>query len=304
MHAKLVNELKARDGIDNDNDWYSETNIRPQIAYHLKDGKTVTRLYTECPTDTAIMLSGLEDLEEFKRKTNPSFLLKAGQLKGIDIMNRLGLGNAFENLTDEQQKQLLEALQKDTLEEQIKDILNQTYDAVGYIHLIADESKMNETMEIPSNSTILITEQHTNTIAWLKSNGYDKAMQIDKSKLSKVGISWKNSKYMGMNSGTIYFYANPVKQMMDGDEVFSNDTWFVIDDNRAVVEQLYGLARNTRSISNNNYQLYFQYGDSKNALLLYLPEDKLPKELANRYKNGMGDDLNTAGTTVPYASKG
>lgn|GEM_PF-2409728 len=306
MHSNLVQTLRARDGINNN--WYDQTNIRPQIAYHLKDGKTIKRLYTDCPADIANMLSGLEDLEEFKRQTNPAFLLKAGQLKGIDIMNRLGLGNAFENLTDEQQKQLLEALQNDTLNEQIKDILNQTYDAVGYIHLIADESKIKEMTEIPSNSTILITEQHTNTIAWLKSNSFYKAMEIDKSKLSKVGISTQNSKYMGMNSETIYFYANPVNQMMDGDEVFSNeysdDTWFVVDDDRAVVEQLYELARNNGSITNNDYQLYFQYGDSKNALLLYLPENKMPQELANRYKNGMGDDLNTAGTIVPYTSKG
>jgi len=298
LHADTVKEQRGRD--EKHFNWEESSNIYPNIIYKLKNGKSVMRSYSAITMETAQVLGRLEDLEEFKRQTNPAFLLEAGQLKGVEFMNRFATGNTFEALSEAQQKQLLDALQKDALSERVEDIVNESYDAVGYIRLVVAGTFAEPTF-VPTSSTILITEQYANTIAWLKSNGFYEKMEVDESKITRVGINRLNSKYMGYENDAVFIMMNPDAGMMDRYQVFDSEyakeEWLAVDD-AETAKKLYKLGRNSGASDRNGYQLYFEYGDSENALCLFVPQSKLPKELADRYSTLIGDELTYAKETA------
>lgn len=167
-----------------------------EITYNLSDGGTMTRRYNRVYIEALLALANLEDKDDFISVNHPLFWMDKMSIPQVDMINSVGVNNSFQagrdipmELSKEELRALLDALQQDMLLESLSEIKTPSKPALGYVFLsyktrsdlyylnLIEEHPDLEFYEMGRNQNmvaVLVTEEYQNTIAFLKANGvYD-----------------------------------------------------------------------------------------------------------------------------------
>lgn len=288
FHQEAYRELSQPDL----GDWQRSAFDSPTITYLLKNGKVLVRSYYAVGEETFSLLGGLEEKQEFKRQTNPAYILQAGQVPYIILHDPLNSGESSGQiwLTKENQEQLLEALRKDADKETLKD-LQAGAKAVGYLTLgVPREKSPYQWRGVPD---ILLTEEYTATMEFLgelpqverlfsswEQEFSPETVQIERAAVYQPSYSgWGRQK-----AGYIYIGAG---EYIENDEyIFAPEmagyewhTDIAPEDMADLYANAYHQVANPSGIG---LTVYFDLVDKENACLLYVPYEKAP-ELVEKY---------------------
>ncbi|MEG1429443.1 MAG: hypothetical protein RSC64_06550 [Hydrogenoanaerobacterium sp.] len=311
LHAAVISEQL----INGHQDLKSSADFSPSIEYTLKSGKKVIRSYTQCSKETARLASALDDIEEFKRQTNPAFLLTADEISDVTLINLIGtrkslladkLSYSSREAYDGKVTELLEALQKDFLTQKNTDILNDKYKELGFILLVPNEN-CKHAFVAPRNTALLITEQHTNTLEFLRKNKLLQFIERDDGNIKNVAVTNSTALYNHSNAfayqSSLDFYYLTEKDLYTPTERYGG--WVAADEYAA---ELYKAARTAAPLEADCYYICFK---EKNGTVgingLFVERSKLEQQLVAKLDKieaaSLSDDDTKMADTAVEADK-
>lgn len=217
--AQCVSEDKVDD--------YAYHTASLNVEYDL-GGRTMSRNYNVVCDDTYKSLFALETTPEFISKNHPLFSIESNQISYVSAQNIIGTEKKTLELTDEQKQQLFEAVKADILAQPVPEsgkqglgyltfeikYLPRNYSytlaygnkAVSEVTVITEGSSHTYSENLSdseynySDSTVLLTDDYTNTIAFLKELGAADILKNDISAVKKAYIGVAGWQIDGMGN--------------------------------------------------------------------------------------------------------
>lgn len=145
-----------------------------ELSYELKNGTTFRRDYYQMKGEILDLIIQLENTQEFKTKTNPIFGAVAEDFASAQLQGTLsGAGKAITSQQD--LARLIEALQADSMEEDLTGIGAGTVQDVGFLQLNLKQSAWDQ--DLAENKyteyQVMVTSDFHRTLALLKELGAD-----------------------------------------------------------------------------------------------------------------------------------
>lgn len=247
------------------------------ISYKLKTGRTLKRTYNYLNNDGFENLANLEGTEEFVRNNSLLFRLdyytkNSGKteeelLYNVAFFDNLANNRQVLNLSTQEKGLLLVALKKDMLNETTQNIKNPTQPAVGVINLMFDISTKDNNYygNIYRNTNVVITNEYTNTIAFLNSTSYAGLVGKPPQQFDKAVIEsfYSPSRVVSIVSENYY---NEYYRDYYSDDY--NDSYTVKTENQSDIEALQKSAKIQRMVTKdetdavNLFKVTFIYKDN------------------------------------------
>lgn len=222
------------------------------VEYDL-GGRQMNREYNVVCDDAYESLFALETNPEFVRKNHPLFAIDANQISKVCSQNIIGTDEKTYELTDSQKQQLLEAVKADILAQpisedgkkgigyltfEIKHLPRSYYNTVSTTVVVeggqAVEESYSESDYNYSTSTVMLTDDYSNTIAFLNKLGTDGTLENDLSTAKKAYIGVAGWQIRGMGNavnetdlGSIESIDDDIYYMMREEGVMDEDMGYL-----------------------------------------------------------------------------
>ncbi len=217
LHRLAVEEYQQYKGEVPEDSRYYRSYTYVNITYKMEGGSTINRSYSSKNQEFLECLARLEANQEFISKTHPVFRTQYKDLEKITLTGASGVGSVPLNLSEEETNQLLACMQEDLLARTYDQVVNGK-PAIGFLSMnykfdnryneyySPDHSSRNQQSEYPEEnffmgSQLTLTEDFTNTVAFLKEKGYGSMLELQEGEV--VGLVFRHPMYDGYDSGAI-----------------------------------------------------------------------------------------------------
>lgn len=273
--------------------WEQTSDVYPQITYRLKDGSELVRRYTAVSNQAALGLVQLENLEEFKRQTNPAYTADAEKMNNVRIIAAVNNDDIPMELTVQQKQQLLIALQKDAANETAEDISEpqKALFWVSWENVIGKDS--GEGYDIVSASSIMVTVKFKNTLAFMSNNGYEPQVKeltemMKNPKISRAAVF--NEKYRIWNrSNAGIAYISPETFLDETAYIFEEPENYTIVDREDILTLYDAACHQMYGNDSDNMLVYFEFEGVDMIRPMFVPKAKV-SQLAQKYAPKTSND--------------